>query len=223
VFTPISDSWMLADALRRETLWEGSRVLDLCTGSGAIAITAAQRGAAATAVDVSRRAVLTARLNARLNGVRVRALRGCLFEPVAHERFDCIVSNPPYVPSTRPDLPRTGASRAWEAGHDGRAVLDQIIEEAPAHLRPNGVLLLTHSTLIGEQETLDGLRAAGLSADVVERRRGPLGPLMREQLQKGLLPPGTTDEEVLIIRGQQKVGKSGKSGAGPLHPEPALP
>jgi release factor glutamine methyltransferase len=219
VFSPISDSWMLADALRRETLWEGSRVLDLCTGSGVLAITGAQRGACATAVDVSRRAVWTVRINARLNGVRVQALRGRLFEPVRHERFDCIVSNPPYVPSTSDALPRTGARRAWDAGRDGRVLLDRIIDEAPRHLRPGGVVLLTHSTLIGEQETLDRLRAAGLRAEVVERRRGPLGPLMRERLQQGLLPAGTSEEEVLIVRGQLKSGKSGMYDAQGLHSE----
>jgi release factor glutamine methyltransferase len=220
VFSPISDSWLLADALRRETLWEGARVLDLCTGSGALAITAAQRGAAATAVDVSRRAVLTARINARLNGVRVRALRGSLFEPVRSEQFDCIVSNPPYVPSTSDELPRTGASRAWDAGRDGRVLLDRIIGEAPAHLRPNGVLLLTHSTLIGEQETLERLRAGGLHAEVVERRRGPLGPLMQERKREGVIPEHVHDEEVLIVRGQLKAAKSGKSVAGDL-PSPS--
>ena len=181
-----------------------------------LAITAAQRGARATAVDVSRRAVLTVRVNARLNGVRVRALRGCLFAPVAHERFDCIVANPPYVPSTRDALPVSGAGRAWEAGRDGRVLLDAMIAQAPAQLRPGGALLVTHSSLIGEQETLARMRAAGLHADVVDRRRGPLGPLMRRSVRDGVLPPTTAEEEVVVIRGHRNAAKSGMNGAGPL-------
>jgi release factor glutamine methyltransferase len=202
VFRPISDSWQLAAALRRERLAPGARVLDLCTGSGVLAITAAQEGAAATAIDVSRRAVLTVALNARLNGVRVRALRGRLYAPVATERFDCIASNPPYVPSTQPELPTKGASRAWEAGTDGREVLDRLIAEAPAHLRPGGVLLVTHSNLIDEQATLERMAEAGLDAEVVDRRSGPLGPLMRERVEQGVLPPDTATEDVLIVRGR---------------------
>jgi release factor glutamine methyltransferase len=202
VFTPISDSWLLAEVLSRQRLGPGGRVLDLCTGSGVLAITAASRGAATTAVDVSRRALLSVRLNARLNGVRVRVARGDLFVPVAGERFDCIVSNPPYVPSTTDALPTTGASRAWEAGSDGRALLDRIIDDAAAHLRPDGALLVTQSTLIGAERTLERMRSAGLQADVVERRRGPLGPLMRRRVEEGVLPAGTTVEEVVVIRGR---------------------
>jgi release factor glutamine methyltransferase len=220
VFAPISDSRMLAGALRRETLPERARVLDLCTGSGLLALTAARRGARATAVDVSRRALLTVQVNARLNGVRVRTVRGCLFEPLGRERFDCIVSNPPYVPSTQESLPTSGASRAWEAGTDGRVLLDRIIAEAPERLRPGGVLLLTHSDLIGAQETLDRLAAAGLEARVVERRRGALGPLMRQRVAEGVLPAGTAEEDVLVFRGQ-KVAKSTKSAPRPLSAGPS--
>ncbi len=68
---------MLAQRVREEPLPGSARVLDLCTGSGLIAISAAlAHSAEAVAVDVSRRAVWTARLNARLNGVRLRAVRG---------------------------------------------------------------------------------------------------------------------------------------------------
>jgi release factor glutamine methyltransferase len=208
VFSPISDSWMLADALRRETLPPGARVLDVCTGSGVLAVTAAMRGATATAVDCSRRAQWTARINARLNGVRVRAVRGDLFEPVEGERFDCIVSNPPYVPGAGDDLPARGAARAWEGGRDGRALLDRICARAAEHLRPGGVLLLTQSTIIGEEQTLDALRAAGLEAATIDRRRSALGPLMRQRVQEGVLPADLREEEVLIIRGKQNVANT---------------
>ncbi|CAA9474286.1 MAG: putative methyltransferase [uncultured Solirubrobacteraceae bacterium] len=208
VFAPISDSHMLADVLRQETLRPGSRVLDLCTGSGLLALTAAHRGVRdVTAVDVSRRSVLTVRLNARLNGVRVRALRGSLFEPVPGEAFDVITCNPPYVPAETDELPRRGPQRAWDAGRDGRVVLDRLLAEAPAHLRPGGRLLITHSSLLGIEPTRRALTAAGLEVDIPVRRRGPLGPLMSARVEhlerEGLLRPGQREEEVLVIRGRR--------------------
>lgn len=207
VFSPISDSRMLADALRAEQP-AGKQVLDVCTGSGLLALTAALCGAErATAIDVSRRAVMTVRINAWLNAVRVRALRGSLFAPVDGERFDLITSNPPYVPAETDELPTRGPARAWDAGRNGRLVLDQLLERAPAHLAPGGVILITHSTLLGEEETLERLAAGGLEPDVPVRRRGPLGPLMsgrRKHLEReGLLAPGQTEEEVLIVRGRR--------------------
>ncbi|WP_328993616.1 50S ribosomal protein L11 methyltransferase [Kribbella sp. NBC_01245] len=81
VFAPISDSWMPADAIRQEPLGPGSKALDICTGSGVLALTAAQCGATTTAIDVSRRALLTVRLNAIRYGLRVRTLRGRTFAP----------------------------------------------------------------------------------------------------------------------------------------------
>ena len=199
---------MVADRLRNETLLPESRVLDLCTGSGFLALTAALRGVRdVTAVDVSRRAVLTVRLNARLNGVRVRALRGSLFDAVPGEQFDVIVSNPPYVPAESDELPTRGARRAWDAGRDGRVVLDHLLAEAPSRLKPGGRILITHSSLLGLEATERALAAGGLEVDVPVRRRGPLGPLMAgraEYLERqGLLRPGQRDEEVLVIRGRK--------------------
>jgi release factor glutamine methyltransferase len=207
VFRPLSDSRMLAERLREE-LSPGDAVADVCTGSGVLAVTAAAHGAGAvTAVDVSRRAVLATRLNARLNGVSVRAVRGDLLEPLADERFDVIVSNPPYVPAAEDALPPRGAARAWDAGRDGRALLDRICAEAPARLRPGGVLLLIHSSVCAPERTIELLEQGGLDAAVISRSRGPLGPLMGERSQilerNGLLPPGARYEDLVVIRGRR--------------------
>jgi release factor glutamine methyltransferase len=204
VFRPRSDTWLLADAARREPLPADARVLELCAGPALAGLTAARaHGARLTTVDVSRRAALCAALNGRLNGVRVRALRGDLFAPVAGERFDLILANPPYLPGDEP--PRSGAARAWEAGGDGRALIDRICERAAAALAPGGVLLIVHSEVCGVEATLSRLRGAGLSAGVAARERGQLGPLLRARRAtleaRRLIEPGQVTEEVLVLRG----------------------
>jgi release factor glutamine methyltransferase len=197
VFRPRSDTWMLADIIGEEVLPESS-VLDLCTGSGAVAIAAARGGAAqVTAIDVSRRSAIAVRANALLNRVSVRPLRGDLFGPVAGERFDFITSNPPYLPSDDDALPDSGPSRAWEGGADGRRFIDRIIDAAPDHLRPCGSLLMVHSSVCGVDETLEAIGAAGLRPSIVHRHRGPVGPLLRERA------PGLREEELLVFRGDK--------------------
>lgn len=206
VFQPISDSMMLAEQLTRERVGPGRSVLDLCTGSGMLAIKAAQLGSdRVTAVDVSRRSVFTVRLNARLNGVRVNAVRGDLFEPVRAQRFDVIVSNPPYVPGEPDAVPGRGRSRAWEAGPRGRLFLDPICAQAAEYLNPGGVILLVHSVICSEQETVEALEANGLTTTIAQRHRGPLGPRMSERAdwlrQRGLLD-GQPCEDVILVRGE---------------------
>jgi release factor glutamine methyltransferase len=204
VFRPISDTWLLADALDDEPLPPGARVLDLCSGSGALAVRAALGGRRREvwAVDVSRRAVLTIRANAALNAVRVRAVRGDLFTAVGDRRFDAIVANPPYVPAPSDELPVAGPERAWDAGRDGRVLLRRICAGASEHLRPGGVLLVVHSSLLGLDPTAEALRAGGLQVDVAARRRGPLGPLMRARRDAGLIDPSARDEDIVVIRGR---------------------
>jgi release factor glutamine methyltransferase len=203
VFQPPTDSYMLADQLRHERLGPGVSVLDLGTGSGHLAVVAALAGGSTVAIDVSRRAVLSVRLNAWLNGVQVTALRGDLFEPVAGRRFDVIVSNPPYLPHPDVEPPRRGLARAVDAGPRGRAVLDRICAQVGEHLTRGGVLLLVHSSVCGELETLDQLSAHGLAGEVVFRHRGPLGPRLRARADwlraRGLLLEGD-QEELLIFR-----------------------
>lgn len=205
VLKPPSDAVMLAGQLRQESL-RGARVLDLCSGSGMLAIVAARSGAGeVTAVDISTKALVTTWLNAKLNRVSVGILHGDLFAAVPGRRFDLIVSNPPYLPSASDDLPRRGARRAWEAGPSGRAFLDRICAEAHTHLAPDGVLLLVHSSLSDEQRTVEELSSRGYEVRVSARERGPLGRRMRARAPmlraRGLLPDGDV-EDIVVIRAQ---------------------
>jgi release factor glutamine methyltransferase len=207
VYPPQEDTLLLARALDREDMPPGTEVLDIGTGSGVLALRAACPGVRVTAVDRDRRAVLTARLNARRFHRRVRVRRGDLFAAVADRTFDLIVSNPPYVPAPLTPLPRRRASRAWDAGQDGRAVLDRLCDGARRMLRPHGVLLMAQSGLCGIDETLHRLAHSGLSATVHDRTHIPFGPVLRSRTawlrRTGLIDGTDQNEELVIIRAQQ--------------------
>lgn len=207
VFEPHSDSWLLAHHVRREPLRANATVLDLCTGSGLVGVTAASRkGCHVVAVDISSRAVLATRINARLNGVSLKALRGDLFGPVDGARFDLVASNPPYVPTPDGALPARGPARAWEGGRTGRAFIDRICAEAPRHLNPDGTLLIVHSSVCGESETLAALSRGGLTAEVIARSKGFLGPLLSSRSEwlrgRGLIEDEGL-EEMLVVRARR--------------------
>lgn len=207
VYPPQGDTWLLAGTLRAEILQGKTRVLDLCTGSGALAVAAARFGASeVTAVDVSHRAVLATWLNTRCRGLNVRVRVGDLLSSVSGERFDVILSNPPYLPAAGDQLPARGAARCWDAGVDGRAVLDRICVEAPPMLAPGGVLLLVFSTVCGEDSILQLLRANGLDAAVVARTSQPFGPVMNARAQmleaRGFIDTGQRFEQLVVVRGQ---------------------
>jgi release factor glutamine methyltransferase len=204
VHRPVSDTWLLAEAMHRERL-SGARVADICTGTGALAISAARGGASSVdAVDLTHRAVLCARANAILNGVRVEVRQGDLCAPLAGRRFDVIVSNPPYIPAETDEPPTRASAIPLDAGRSGRALLDRLCCQAPGHLAPAGVILLVQSSICGVEQTVKLLEQAGIRAEVAVRRAGPLGPVMRRRAammrQRGLL--GEDDvEDIVVIRG----------------------
>lgn len=138
----------------------GAEVLDLCTGSGAIAISIArlQPGLHVTATDICLDALDVARENARLNGVRVRFLQGDLFAPVAGERFDAILCNPPYLSAD--DMSHLQAEVAREpqtalfGGEDGLTFYRRLAAEVYGHLKPGGCALFE----VGEGQAAEVLR-----------------------------------------------------------------
>lgn len=128
------------------------RILDVGTGSGCIAITAAvnHKGAQVTALDLSEAALSVARENAQRHGVadRIRFLHGDLFAPLAaDEMFDLIASNPPYVADSEleslpPDVRLHEPHAALLGGADGLDVVRRLIADAPRHLADDGSLLI---------------------------------------------------------------------------------
>jgi release factor glutamine methyltransferase len=128
------------------------RILDIGTGSGCLAVAVARhhKTARVTAVDISPEALTVASSNAGENGVgeRIRFLQGDLFGPLSSgERFDFILSNPPYIPQGELDKLPAGVRDyeprlALDGGPDGFAVFDRLVAEAPAWLNPGGYLLI---------------------------------------------------------------------------------
>jgi release factor glutamine methyltransferase len=126
----------------------GAAVVDLGTGSGAVALAIRHRQADAqvSAVDVSPAALAVAQANGERLGLPVRWRLGAWFAPVAGERFDLVVSNPPYIAAGDVHLPalRHEPTLALTSGADGLDAIRQIVADAPAHLCPDGWLLLEH-------------------------------------------------------------------------------
>ncbi|WP_341920951.1 peptide chain release factor N(5)-glutamine methyltransferase [Polaromonas sp. YR568] len=124
-----------------------ARVLDLGTGSGAIALALKKSRPVidVTAVDASSDALAVAAANARQHQLPVHFLQSNWFENVSG-LFNLIVSNPPYVADADPHLPalRHEPLQALTAGKDGLSDLRQIIDQAPTYLQPQGWLLLEH-------------------------------------------------------------------------------
>ena len=126
----------------------GGRVLDLCTGSGALAaaIKKLRPGAEVWAADISEAALALAKENAERLGAEVKFVRGDLFSAVDGEKFHVIVSNPPYIPESLRGRLQAEVERepalALFAGDDGLDFYRRIVQEAPAHLLPGGRLCL---------------------------------------------------------------------------------
>lgn len=145
------------------------RALDLGTGCGVQALHAARHARAVTATDVNPRALDLARLTMALSGVaNVAFAEGSLFEPVAAERFDLIVSNPPFVISPN------GRYTYRDGGLHGDQLCEQLVRSVPDRLAPGGTcqLLANWQHVKGQDWTerlRDWLPSAGYDAWVVQR------------------------------------------------------
>lgn len=210
VYPPQYDSQLLVGTVERSGLIPGRQVLDLCTGSGFVAIAAAEMGAASvTAFDICPRAVRCTRGNAVDAGVDVDVREGSWTEARSCGPFDVVLSNPPYVP-TAPEagaelIPLSaGPEYSWNGGVDGRLILDPLCEAASGLLSDGGSILLVHSVFADAERSLDKLRSTGMQAEIVASQRIPFGPVLCAQAQwleyTGRLQNGCREEELVVIR-----------------------
>jgi release factor glutamine methyltransferase len=214
VYAPQEDSWMLLEALRDSALVERRRVLDLCTGSGVLAVAAAQLDASrVTAFDICPRAVRCSQANAAVAGVEIDVRMGSLSDALACGPFDVVVSNPPYVPvdprAAAEVIPAAGGPAwAWDAGLDGRLVLDPLCAAAPELLADGGTMLLVQSELADVEQSLAALRSAGLHVEVVMWQWIPFGPVLRSRAKwledAGRLRIGRREELLAVIRADKR-------------------
>lgn len=154
VLIPRPETEVLIDlAVDRLKKQKNARVVDLGTGSGIVAISLALECPTAeiVAVDVSAGAISVARNNAGRLGAKVEFRAGDWFAPLAGERFDLIVSNPPYIAAGDPHLAGDGlpfepllALSDQAPGGDGLACIRHIVATAASHLEPGGWLLFEH-------------------------------------------------------------------------------
>jgi release factor glutamine methyltransferase len=214
VYRPQEDSALLTEALAVSGRAPGSRVADLCSGSGVVALAAAERGATSVdAFEMSPRAVDCARANVAAAGRDVRVHRGSWSRATEFAPFDVVTCNPPYVPFAEgaDDAPipvAAGPDLAWNAGPDGRHVLDPLCERAPHLLARGGMILIVQSEFAGIDQTVAGLRAGGLRVDVVAEQLIPFGPVLSARAhwleRTRLLESGRREERLVVVRADQR-------------------
>lgn len=204
----------MVDPLRRTKIAEGRRVLDLCTGSGVLAVAAAQsRAAEVIAFDICPRAVRCSQTNAIVADADVDVRVGALSDALAAGPFDVVVANPPYVSvsphSGAESIPAVvGPAWAWDAGDDGRLVLDPLCAAAPELLTDGGTLLIVQSEFACVEESLTMLRSCGLDVDIVMWQWVPFGPVLSARAEwleaTGRLRRGRREELLVVIRADKR-------------------
>jgi release factor glutamine methyltransferase len=188
----------------------GERVLEIGAGLGLTAVLLARAGARVVATDVVPEAVEAIKQNAALNGVQIDVRLGDCYAPIVGERFDLICANPPQMPTPSGREREDPVAAADNGGLDGWAILDRVIEGAPAHLAPRGRLVVTIFGFLGLKTAFAKVEAVGLRPSVLARETQPFPRIGYERIdliraldREGTLPAGELPRTVerLVIQG----------------------
>lgn len=164
VYVPSDDSFILAENL---LINKGESVLEIGTGSGLVAMYASKLTDNVTATDINYDAVELASRNFKLNGIdNIRLLFGNMFEPVENEKFDLILFNTPYLPTSNNEVIGDNLNYAFDGGPDGRKVIDIFLKEVKNHLNKKGKVQLIQSSLSNIEKTMNILESEGFLPEI---------------------------------------------------------
>ncbi len=177
VYEPAEDSFLLADAALKEAK-PGMRILEVGTGSGFVSavLLANLKDISLLATEINPHAARCA----KANGVEV--IRTDLFRGIKPEkpenRFDLILFNPPYLPTSKEEKVPGWLNYAFDGGISGRETLDRFLDEVRDYLKPGGKILVLISSITGLEAVKEKMRSVGFKVDVVERKKVSFEELM---------------------------------------------
>lgn len=158
IYEPAEDSFLMIQAALAEVR-ESDYVLEIGTGSGIVSM-CLMDGAKVVATDINPYAVTSA----RLNGVEV--IRTDMFGGISG-KFDLILFNPPYLPTSKDEKVDGWIECAWNGGRDGRTVINRFLGQANEHLGEGGRILLLISSLTGIEQVKEKMESLGFAVDEV--------------------------------------------------------
>ncbi len=177
VYEPAEDSFLLADAAL-EDAEPGMRILEVGTGSGFVSavLLANLKDIYLLAIEINPHAARCA----RANGVEV--IRTDLFRGIKPEkpenRFDLILFNPPYLPTSKEEKVPGWLNYAFDGGISGRETLDRFLDEVRDYLKPGGKILVLISSITGLEAVREKIKGMGFKVDIIERKKVSFEELM---------------------------------------------
>jgi release factor glutamine methyltransferase len=172
IYEPAEDSFLFAENL---DVQKGAEVIDVGTGSGFLAVIAAENAENVLALDLNPYAIRCSRANSVLNSVesKIDFMQADLLTALNFKaKFDLIFFNAPYLPSEAHEA-ESWIERSWAGGVNGREVIDRFITQVPTHLKLGGKVLLMQSTLTGVEETINNFAARNLCASIKAEQKLP--------------------------------------------------
>lgn len=164
VYEPAEDTFLFAENL---DIQRRDEVLEIGTGTGLIAVYTAQRTKRVVATDINEHAVKCALKNTITNKTyNIELRQGDLFEPVEGEKFDLILFNTPYLPTSEDEKLDEELNAAFDGGLEGRDTIDRFIEEVKEYLNEEGRVQLVQSSLADNEKTLSKLEELGFDAEI---------------------------------------------------------